>query len=57
MRIASRPNSRPRDARLASRDSPYAAIVPTETESTTVPTEITALLIRKCQNAFSTQTC
>ena len=32
-------------------------MVPIDTELTTVHTEITTLLIRKCQNAFSTQTC
>ena len=32
-------------------------MVPIDTEVTTVHTEITALLIRKCQNAFSTHTC
>src|SRR5689334_20807639 len=32
-------------------------MVPIDTEVITVQTEITTLLIRKCQNAFSIQTC
>src|ERR1700722_4634457 len=32
-------------------------MVPIDTDVTTVQIEITALLIRKCQNAFSTQPC
>src|SRR4051794_851827 len=57
IRIASKPNNTPREAVLESRDNPYAAIVPIDTDVTTVPIEITAELIRKCQNPFSTQTC
>src|SRR5690242_601247 len=57
IRIASSPNSSPRDAVVAMRDSPYAAMVPMETEIATVHVEITALLIRKCQNPLSTHTC
>ena len=46
MRIDRMPNSTPRDARVRSRDRPYAAMVPIDTEITTVLAEITALLIR-----------
>ncbi len=46
MRIDRMPNSTPREVRLTSRDRPYAAMVPMETDTTTVLAETITLLIR-----------